>query len=302
VRAAASLASAIDRRRDLVRARSTAALGFRHSKSQGRHRRVTARRAQARALCILGLAEDLLGDNGMRPSAMSRCNSIVSLRGFLGLVASTALIAAPALAGCDDPDLVRHLGSQSSSGQAGSASGAGGRASGSGGAVASGNGGSGAGGAGGCAGGVGDAGSAGGTSAVGVCSAFDLSPSFELAPSAPGQNYVRCQTLGPEAGWQEIAIAADGQHVAARTGAGTVRLIATNPWHEVAQIASPLGVLDAMAFAPDGQLLAVLSAEMGEVSVWRSGDGTRVASFATPSCRRWRIRLTAPSWRRRWAR
>jgi WD40 repeat protein len=148
--------------------------------------------------------------------------------------------------------------------------------------VASGNGGSGAGGAGGCAGGVGDAGSAGGTSAVGVCSAFDLSPSFELASSAPGQNYVRCQTLGPEAGWQEIAIAADGQHVAARTGAGTVRLIATNPWHEVAQIASPLGVLDAMAFAPDGQLLAVLSAEMGEVSVWRSGDGTRVASFAAP--------------------
>ena len=93
---------------------------------------------------------------------------------------------------------------------------------------------------------------------------------------------MRCQTLGPEADWQEIAIASDGQHIAARTGAGTVRLIATIPWHEVAQIASPLGVLDAAAFAPDGQTLAVLSAEMGEVSVWRAADGTRVASFAAP--------------------
>jgi hypothetical protein len=147
--------------------------------------------------------------------------------------------------------------------------------------VASGYGGSGAGGAGGCDG-VGGAGGAAGASAVGVCSPFDLSPSFELAPSAPGQNYVRCQTLGPEADWQEIAIASDGQHVAARTGAGTVRLIATNPWHEVAQIASPLGVLDAAAFTPDGQSLAVLSAEMGEVTLWRAGDGTRVASFAVP--------------------
>src|SRR3954468_15224136 len=210
----------------------------------------------------------------MGVSALSRCNSIVSLRGFLGVVATSALIAAPALAGCDDSGLVRRLGSQSNSDQGGSVSGAGGRASGTGGAVASGYGGSGAGGAGGCDG-VGGAGGAAGASAVGVCSPFDLSPSFELAPSAPGQNYVRCQTLGPEAGWQEIALAPDGQHVAARTGAGTVRLIATNPWHEVAQIASPLGVLDAAAFTPDGQSLAVLSAEMGEVTLWRAGDGTR---------------------------
>ncbi len=139
----------------------------------------------------------------------------------------------------------------------------------------------GVGGAGGC-GGAGEAGGAGGANAVGVCSAFDLSPSFELAPSAPGQSYVRCQTLGPEADWQEVAIASDGQHIAARTGAGTVRLIATSPWHEVAQIASPLGVLDAAAFTPDGQALAVLSAEMGEVTVWRASDGTRIAAFAAP--------------------
>ncbi len=86
---------------------------------------------------------------------------------------------------------------------------------------------------------------------------------------------MRCQTLGPEAGWQEIAIASDGQHVAARTGSGTVRLIATSPWHEIAQIASPLGVLDAAAFTPDGQSLAVLSAEMGEVTIGHAGDGLR---------------------------
>jgi hypothetical protein len=170
------------------------------------------------------------------------------------------LIAVPALAGCDDSDLFRHFGNHPQSGQGGSASGAGGSASGAGGA----------------------GGGSGGTTAVGACPAFDLPPPFELAPSAPGQSYVRCQTLGPEAYWPEIAIASNGQHVAARTGAGTVRLIATNPWREVAQIASPLGVLDAEAFSPDGHSLAVLSAEMGEVSVWRAADGTRVASFAAP--------------------
>ncbi len=117
---------------------------------------------------------------------------------------------------------------------------------------------------------------------VGICSPFDLSPSFQLAPSAPGQNYVRCQTLGPEVYWQAIAIASDGRHVAARTGSGTVRLIATNPWREVAQIASPLGVLDAAEFTPDGQALAVLSAEMGEVTVWNASDGTLIAAHAAP--------------------
>ena len=93
---------------------------------------------------------------------------------------------------------------------------------------------------------------------------------------------MRCQTLGPEADWQEIAIASDGQHVAARTALARAAAIATNPWHEVAQVASPLGVLDAAAFTPDGQSLAVLSAEMGEVTLWRAGDGTRIASFAVP--------------------
>jgi len=212
----------------------------------------------------------------MQISAVSRCHSIVSLRGLVGLVALTVPIAAATLAGCNDPELVRQLGNQRQGGQAGSGYGAGGSASGAGGAVVVGSGGSGAGGCAGADGGI------AGASAVGVCAAFDLSPSFELAPSAPGQNYVRCQTIGPEADWQEIAIASDGQHVAARTSAGTVRLIATNPWHEVAQIASPLGMLDAAAFTPDGQSLAVLSGEMGEVTVWRAGDGTRVASFAAP--------------------
>jgi len=185
----------------------------------------------------------------MQHAAASRFNSIVSRPELIGVI---VLIGASVLAGCDGSDFIHGFDRHPY--------------------------GSGAGGS----GGVDADGGAGGEATVGVCPAFALSPSFELAPAAPEQPYVRCQTLGPEAGWQGIVIASDGQHIAARTGSGTVRLIATNPWHEVAQIASPLGVLDAAAFTPDGQALAVLSAEMGEVTVWRAADGTRLSTFTAP--------------------
>jgi len=202
----------------------------------------------------------------MHVSAVSsHCKSIVSRRAWIGCV---VLVGTTVFANCDETDLFRQLGADSSRG---GENGAGGSSAGGG------AGGAGAGGA-----GAGGAAGTGGAAAIGVCPSFDLSPSFELAPAAPGQNYVRCQTLGPEADWQAIAIASDGRHVAARTSGGTVRLIATDPWHEVAQIASPLGVLDAAAFTPDGQALAVLSAEMGEVTVWRASDGAPLATYASP--------------------
>jgi WD40 repeat protein len=114
-----------------------------------------------------------------------------------------------------------------------------------------------------------------------ACGALDLSSSFQLAPAAAGQRYVRCDTLGPEGDWQ-VTVAPDGGHLAARTGAGTLRLIATRPWREVAQIASPLGRIDAAAFSPDGASLAVLSAEMGQVTLWNAADGALARTFAGP--------------------
>jgi WD40 repeat protein len=120
-----------------------------------------------------------------------------------------------------------------------------------------------------------------GGGAVGVCGRIALDSSFELAPAAHGQEYVRCRTLGPEGDWH-VTLSADGRYLAARTGAGTVRLIATHPWQEVAQMASPLGVFDAAAFSPDGTTLALLSAEMGEVTLWRVSDGKRLRSFTAP--------------------
>lgn len=126
-------------------------------------------------------------------------------------------------------------------------------------------------------------GAAGGASggAPGACSSFAVGSALTLAPAAPGQAYVRCGTLGPEKGW-DVTPSPAGDRLAARTSAGTVRLISTSTWTEVAQLASPVGQLDAVAFSPDGSLLATLSAEMGQVTLWRSQDGAYQASFAGP--------------------
>ncbi len=50
----------------------------------------------------------------------------------------------------------------------------------------------------------------------------------------------------------------------------------------MAQIASPLGVFDAAAFSPDRKTLALLSAEMGEITLWRVSDGKRLRTFTGP--------------------
>ena len=114
-----------------------------------------------------------------------------------------------------------------------------------------------------------------------ACGVLALGTSIALGPAAAGQSYVRCQTLGPETGWQ-LTLSPTGDRLAARTGAGTVRLLATDPWKEIAQLGSPLGQIDAVAFSPDGATLATLSAEMGEVTLWNAADGTLARSFAGP--------------------
>jgi len=119
--------------------------------------------------------------------------------------------------------------------------------------------------------------------ALGVaCGPLSLSATIVLAPAAAGQNYARCQTLGPETAWQ-VVLSPTGDRLAARIGAGTVRLLATDSWREIAQLGSPLGTIDAAAFSPDGATSATLSAEMGEVTLWNAHDGTFERSFAGPS-------------------
>jgi WD40 repeat protein len=79
-----------------------------------------------------------------------------------------------------------------------------------------------------------------------------------------------------------VTLSPTGDRLAARIAAGTVRLVATNPWSEIAQLGSPLGQIDAVAFSPDGATLAALSAEMGEVTIWNAADGTLARGFAGP--------------------
>ena len=114
-----------------------------------------------------------------------------------------------------------------------------------------------------------------------ACSSFTIGAAMTLAPSAPGQQYLRCASLGPEQGW-DVTPSPSGDRLAARTAAGTVRLISTVSWTEVAQLASPVGELDAMAFSPDGTTLATVSSEMGEVTLWRASDGAFLASYDGP--------------------
>ena len=124
-------------------------------------------------------------------------------------------------------------------------------------------------------------GAAGGGAGV-ACGTLTVSSAIALAPAAAGQGYVRCDTLGPETAWQ-VTLSPAGDRLAARTGAGTVRLVATDPWRELAQLGSPLGQIDAVSFSPDGGTLATLSAEMGEVTLWNTVDGTFQRSFAGPA-------------------
>ena len=129
----------------------------------------------------------------------------------------------------------------------------------------------------------GAAGGGGQGAAPGVaCGPLSFSSTIVLAPAAAGQNYVRCQTLGPETGWQ-LLLSPTGDRLAARTGAGTLRLLATDTWTEIAQLGSPAGAIDAAAFSPDGTTLATLSAEMGEVALWSAHDGALQRSFAGPA-------------------
>ncbi len=115
-----------------------------------------------------------------------------------------------------------------------------------------------------------------------ACGPLSLSSTIVLGPVAAGQSYVRCQTLGPETGWQTL-LSPTGDRLAARTGAGTLRLLATDTWTEIAQLGAPLGAIDAVAFSPDGATLATESAETGEVTLWSAHDGTFQRSFAAPA-------------------
>jgi len=114
-----------------------------------------------------------------------------------------------------------------------------------------------------------------------ACSGLTIGAAMTLAPSAPGQQYLRCASLGPEQGW-DVTPSPSGDRLAARTAAGTVRLISTTTWTEVAQLASAVGELDAVAFSPDGSTMATLSSELGQVTLWRSQDGAFLASYAGP--------------------
>ncbi len=118
---------------------------------------------------------------------------------------------------------------------------------------------------------------------IGVCgAALRFTDSMSVGPGPDGQSYQRCGTLGPETSWR-VTLSLDASHLAARTAAGTVRLYRTDSWQEIAQLASPVGTLDAAAFSPDGARLATLSGEMGRLTIWNVADGARLSTYDMPT-------------------
>lgn len=118
---------------------------------------------------------------------------------------------------------------------------------------------------------------------VGTCGAsLSTGDTLRLGPALAGQTYLRCGTVGSETTWQ-VTLSPDASRLAALTSSGTVRLFATDDWHEIAQLASPIGQLDAAVFSPDGTALATVSRELGAVMLWRPDNGQLIRSVTIPA-------------------
>jgi WD40 repeat protein len=114
---------------------------------------------------------------------------------------------------------------------------------------------------------------------VGSCGAqLALSSSVTLGPPPIGHFY-RCGAMGPEIA-TDVRLSPDGRRLATLTGAGTVRLFATDDWREVGQLGSATGRIQAFAFSPDGSRLATLSLDAGQIIVWDTAQGNPIQTFS----------------------
>ena len=98
-----------------------------------------------------------------------------------------------------------------------------------------------------------------------------LSSAVTLGTS-PVDHFFRCGAMGPEIA-TDVRLSPDASRLAALTGASTVRLFATDDWHEIAQLATATGRIDAFAFSPDSRSLATLSMEAGQIVLWDAVTG-----------------------------
>ncbi|HXU62416.1 MAG TPA: WD40 repeat domain-containing protein [Polyangia bacterium] len=105
-----------------------------------------------------------------------------------------------------------------------------------------------------------------------------LSPAVALG-SLPVDHFYHCGEMGPQTA-TDVRLSPDGSRLALLTSAGTLRVFATDDWHEVLHIASPTGRIDAFAFSPTSQTLATLSMEPGEIQLWDTAQGTPLRAYS----------------------
>lgn len=107
------------------------------------------------------------------------------------------------------------------------------------------------------------------------CTEIRPSGVLRSAPPPPGYPYLRCGTLAGEVQWHPL-LSPDHRRLAVLTNAGTVRLVDTADWTEIAELVSPLGGFDAIAFSPDSKWLAAESQEAGQVTLFDALDASVV--------------------------
>ena len=100
---------------------------------------------------------------------------------------------------------------------------------------------------------------------------------LHVSPGAPGAQYLRCGTYAGERAWHP-QLSPRHTYLAALTNTGTVRLIATETLDEVAELASSVGRVDAVAFSPDDAAIATFSHDADQLAVWRTRDGSLLYS------------------------
>ena len=109
-----------------------------------------------------------------------------------------------------------------------------------------------------------------------------LPETYIFPPSTlnPPHAYARCASFSVGAA-TGVALSADGGLGVLVTGDGIARVVELGTRQVVAVLASPRGMIDRAAFAPDGRSILTLASQQREATLWRTGDWTGVTRVWT---------------------
>ena len=109
-----------------------------------------------------------------------------------------------------------------------------------------------------------------------------LPETYIFPPSTlnPPHAYARCASFSVGAA-TAVSLSPDGRLAVLVTGDGIARVVELRTRQVVAVLASPRGMIDRAAFAPDGGSILTLASKQLEATLWRTGDWTGVTRVWT---------------------